>query len=831
MWIALLCAGSMWYYVQRVLVPYEKADSAAHQRPRGNLSDLYPRWLGSRELLLHHRNPYGSDITTEIQKGYYGRELDPARPDDPKDRQGFAYPLYVVFLLAPLIGFPFHGVQIFFHWLLVGLTAASVWLWLRVLRWELPLMAVAACVALTLGSFPAVQGIKLQQLSLLVAALLAGSVACVASGSLFLGGVLLALATIKPQLAWPLVAWLLLWAASDWRARRKFVFGFGLMMALLLAGAEIILPGWWRMFAGAIGQYHQYTQNQSVIEVMLNEILGSAAGGSMSRVGRADSRGDCYSGLRAAVMEVATRASGGFRIHLCHSACARFDCTRDTDVRTLQPGSSAAGNAAAGTGAGSVCVAVARPPFGIRLGRTSFGMAVGGKPRPHCSLLAGFAGIGARWLAVAVFCDLCLAGVDVRADFLLCAGRAAPSPRGRQVTGIRSGRAQSTGNRGHRVDDVSLIASTEDRGWRPWRRAVVLALFLRLIYSFFAATVALIQPVNWRLAHSNAFTENLRPPDHSLRYLLLGVWERFDALWYLHIAAHGYDRPDAVVFFPMYPSLLKIMTLLVPPMVAALLISTTAAFFLFWGLHELLLGEGTPDLANQSVFLCAVWPASFIFFAGYPESLLLALIVWSLCMARRRRWLAAAALGLAAALTKAVGVVVVVPLMIMALRRGKIKALPILLVPFGLAGFLGYQHLTGHGALASAYGLYWRTTTSPPWTTLWAGVYALVHTPDPILVLNVIFLLLVSVLATRSRLKIEYLLYSAAAIVFFLSKNTTPPLQSMLRYLLIVFPAFAGFAQLLQRPHFQPRFGMVCLALFVINLGLLWLFLGWSLVL
>jgi hypothetical protein len=285
MWVALLCAGSMWFYVQRVLIPYEKADAAVHERPRGNLSDLYPRWLGARELLLHHRNPYGSDITTEIQKGYYGRELDSARPDDPKDRQGFAYPVYVVFLLAPLIGFPFHAVQAFFHGLLVVLTVVSVWLWLRVLRWELPLMGVAACIALTLGSFPAVQGIKLEQLSLLVAALLAASVACVTSGFLFLGGALLALATIKPQLAWPLVGWLLLWAVNDWRARRKLLLGFGLVMVLLLGGAEIMLPGWWRMFAQAIGQYHQYTQNQSVIEVMLNEVLGRTAGGTMGRVG------------------------------------------------------------------------------------------------------------------------------------------------------------------------------------------------------------------------------------------------------------------------------------------------------------------------------------------------------------------------------------------------------------------------------------------------------------------------------------------------------------------------------------------------------------------
>jgi hypothetical protein len=269
LWVALFCAGSMWFYVQRVLIPYERADAAEHERPRGNLSDLYPRWLGARELLLHHRNPYGNDITIEIQKGYYGRVLDPARPNDPKDQQGFAYPVYVVFLLAPFIGFPFHSVHVVFYWLLVGLTAASVWLWLRALMWRLPALATAICIVLTLGSFPAVQGIKLQQLSLLVAALLAASAACVASGFLFCGGALLALATIKPQLAWPLVAWLLVWAASDWRVRRRLVLSFGLVMALLVAGAEVVLPGWWRMFAEAIRHYHRYTQNQSVLDQLV----------------------------------------------------------------------------------------------------------------------------------------------------------------------------------------------------------------------------------------------------------------------------------------------------------------------------------------------------------------------------------------------------------------------------------------------------------------------------------------------------------------------------------------------------------------------------------
>src|ERR1700722_5207817 len=163
--VAILAAASMWFYVDRILVGHQRAEAAANDRPRGNLSDLYPRWLGARELLLRRRNPYAEDITLEIQRGYYGRELDPSRPDDPKDRQAFAYPAYVVFLLAPLIGFSFDTVRIFFHWLLVLVTAGTVGLWLRVLRWRFSWVAVAGAVALTLGSFPAVQGIKLQQLN------------------------------------------------------------------------------------------------------------------------------------------------------------------------------------------------------------------------------------------------------------------------------------------------------------------------------------------------------------------------------------------------------------------------------------------------------------------------------------------------------------------------------------------------------------------------------------------------------------------------------------------------------------------------------------------
>ena len=275
--LALLFAASMWFYVARVLVPYQRSDAAAHQRPRGNLSDLYPRWVGARELLLHHRNPYSPEVTREIQLGYYGRELDPSRAGDPKDQQAFAYPAYVAFLLAPTVGLPFDGVMIGFECALVLLSLGSVWLWLRAIGWRPKPATTAMLVILTLGSFPAVQGFKLQQLSLLVAALMAGSAALLVGKHFFAAGAALAVATIKPQLVLPLLLCLLLWTANDWADRQRFAWGFGLSLAVLGGGAEIVLPGWFGDFVAATRDYRRYTGGKSLLDTLLSPALGRVA--------------------------------------------------------------------------------------------------------------------------------------------------------------------------------------------------------------------------------------------------------------------------------------------------------------------------------------------------------------------------------------------------------------------------------------------------------------------------------------------------------------------------------------------------------------------------
>jgi hypothetical protein len=281
---ALLGAAGVWLYAQRVLVSYQIADAAAHDRPRGNLSDLYPRWLGARELLLHGRDPYSSAVTREIQQGYYGRALDPARPGDPKDQQGFAYPPYVVFCLAPTIHLPFEVVRKGFFWVLLAFTTATVPLWLRVLRWQVPVWAQASIVILTIGSLPVMQGLKLQQMTLFVVALLALAIALLASKCPIAAGIVLAVATIKPQLVGLLLLWLMIWTVADWRRRYRWAASFLLTLAVLFAASEWYLPHWIPRFLQAVHEYRNYTDAVSVLDKLvpapwgwLPRILAAAA--------------------------------------------------------------------------------------------------------------------------------------------------------------------------------------------------------------------------------------------------------------------------------------------------------------------------------------------------------------------------------------------------------------------------------------------------------------------------------------------------------------------------------------------------------------------------
>src|SRR5579863_566901 len=180
----------MWiYYAHYNQVTQELLTSRGF--PERNFSDLYPCWLGSRELLLHGRDPYSPEVTREIQQGYYGRPLDNRRPSDPIDEQRFAYPLFVVFLLAPTIGLPFGVVKILFTIILLAAAAWTILFWGKAEGFRLGTNQSLALILFSLASIPFAQGIQLQQPSVFVAFLIAASLWALGRQRLFEAGLLL----------------------------------------------------------------------------------------------------------------------------------------------------------------------------------------------------------------------------------------------------------------------------------------------------------------------------------------------------------------------------------------------------------------------------------------------------------------------------------------------------------------------------------------------------------------------------------------------------------------------------------------------------------------
>jgi hypothetical protein len=368
-----------------------------------------------------------------------------------------------------------------------------------------------------------------------------------------------------------------------------------------------------------------------------------------------------------------------------------------------------------------------------------------------------------------------------------------------------------------------------DKTVSPLRTALLLTLGLRLGYSLIGAIITPYLNLSPALIRSNDLTGNLMTREAGGLYRWLGVWERFDTLWYIHIAQHGYDRPDAIVFFPLYPLLIRACSFVLrEPLAASLLISTVAAFFLFWGFQKLLALDLPPTQVQRALLLYAVWPASFCFFAGYPDALVTALLIWAVYAARGNRWLWAGVLGFFAALAKAVGVLVIVPLAIIAWRQkpGWRAWLPMGLPLLAALLFAFYLRLSGHQGAATAYAQFWQTAVAWPWETLWASTRQLSAVSDPLLAFNWLMFFLIFIPVCLRWLRVEYLVYTLAALLFFLTKKTDPLLQSTTRYALAVFPAFASWSLLLKRDW---ALALAVVTAFLFNLILLWAFFDWAL--
>ncbi|HEY1676204.1 MAG TPA: glycosyltransferase family 87 protein [Candidatus Sulfotelmatobacter sp.] len=276
--LALLVAlGDCFYYFQLLLPGAQRTAAANHMIGQFDFGgDFYPIWLTGRELIHNHANPYSQEMTRKIQIGLFGRTMDPARPSDPPvEFRAFSYPLYADLLAGPLLYLGFDWVRIILAIAIPVLTGLSVVIWVRAFAIRISATAMAIAILLLLVSYPALEGFYAQQAGLLCGVLLAFVALALIRNRLVLAGALLACASAKPQMVWPVVLWLAVWALTDWRRRKRFVFGLAASLLVLMAASELLLPGWffgwWRALAG----YSHYTL-PPLTQLVLGKWLGAA---------------------------------------------------------------------------------------------------------------------------------------------------------------------------------------------------------------------------------------------------------------------------------------------------------------------------------------------------------------------------------------------------------------------------------------------------------------------------------------------------------------------------------------------------------------------------
>jgi hypothetical protein len=148
------------------------------------------------------------------------------------------------------------------------------------------------------------------------------------------------------------------------------------------------------------------------------------------------------------------------------------------------------------------------------------------------------------------------------------------------------------------------------------------------------------------------------------------VW---DGSWYARIAREGYSKlPDeALRFFPLVPLLARAGAALTPVATDTVLLIIVNASALALGalLYELARREcGDEALARRAAWLIAVAPPAYVLVLGYTEATATLLAVAMFLALRTRHWGWAALAGIGAGLVRPVGILLVIPAAIEALR-------------------------------------------------------------------------------------------------------------------------------------------------------------------
>src|SRR6266487_6179642 len=224
---------------------------------------------------------------------------------------------------------------------------------------------------------------------------------------------------------------------------------------------------------------------------------------------------------------------------------------------------------------------------------------------------------------------------------------------------------------------------------------------------------------------------------------LLTSWNHWDAANYTSIAQFGYQTIYETAFFPLFPWLIKGIAFLLGNqgnIAIGMLLSNLAllgALFVLYQIAADLLGD---QVGRRTLLYLCIFPTAFFFFAAYNESLFLFLTASSFLAMRRQKWWLAGILGLFAALTRAAGLLLVIPFLYeLWITRDSItttdqnvsykipsmmlKVFPIFLIPLGTLIYCLYCWKLFHNPLAfAAVQSHWDRHITWPWVGIFSAL-------------------------------------------------------------------------------------------------------------
>ncbi|MDB6095424.1 MAG: hypothetical protein JWM32_2986 [Verrucomicrobia bacterium] len=212
---------------------------------------------------------------------------------------------------------------------------------------------------------------------------------------------------------------------------------------------------------------------------------------------------------------------------------------------------------------------------------------------------------------------------------------------------------------------MTSTTPTDESGRIPWIKIACWFVLSRLLI-LFVAQLALLGVAKGQFFHEPTS--------------LLESFVRWDVGWYSGISQVGYTyNPNAgssVAFLPLFPILMKPVTMLVGNSVLAGVLVANTCLLLAAGLLWRLAREVSTkaQVADDTVAFLLLSPVGFFFSSAFSESLFLLCLLGSVRFAMHRNWLMAGLCGYLAAVTRAVGVMIVIPLVWEWIRQGNYRS-------------------------------------------------------------------------------------------------------------------------------------------------------------